>query len=459
MKRKATAALLLAGMLCVFALSALPDAEQTEPSGSAEPSELQETQSAQLSDYISEGDSVITALSGTEKPDSLIPFAVGDNYALADQDAVPVTDAIYDRVELLSTSSDTFWALYRENEVTCIRENGELIFPPAEGELTILDDQYLSYTHSDGITELYQLDGTRLTILDGKPHSCQNGILVAKNTDGSWSLTNTDTWESMTVSDIRRIGSFSGGVALVKQSSDRWGVIDETGQITIFPGVIHLWDSRDGYLLAKRSDGTYGVLNADGETVLPFSYTRASVCSEDLPIYQLWTADGKCTVRNVKSKQSIRLPSAFDGQELTAWPNHYYSFESASGEVLLFDDLGTMEFPVGTTLTKLTDTLLTAGDPVSLSIVSLSEGMQSKAIDGNYVPFDGLADPSGTYLVLSDPKTGLQGIASIQGKLVLDMEYEWIRPTGDGLFSVQTDGCCGLVDSRGDWKLRLAAAD
>lgn len=413
----------------------------------------------QLSDYISEGDSVITALSGEDEWNALIPFAVGDRYALADQDAVPVTDAVYDHVELLTTSSGTLWALYKGNEVTAVSETGALIFPPAAGSLRVLEHQYLVFTRTDGTTELYQLDGTRLAVLNGKPHSCQNGVLVSKNTDGSWSLTDTDSWETVTVTDVRRIGAFSGGAALVKQASNRWGVIDADGQITIFPGVIHLWDSRDGYLLAKRSDGTYGVLNAGGETVLPFSYCRACVCSEDLPIYQLWTTDGSCTVRNVKSKQSIRLPSAFDGQKLTAWPNHYYSFTADSGELLLFDDLGTITFPVGTEIIKLTDRLLIAEDASSISIINLEDGVQSKKIDGSFTASDSLIDPDGSRLTVTDPQTGLQGICNTDGKMVLDMEYEWIRPTGGGLFSVQTDGTCGLVDARGGWKLQLTASD
>lgn len=459
MKQKAAAGLLLAGILCVLAVSALPDARPVEGSGSADPAGTQETVSAHLSDYISEGDNVITALSGAEQPEVLIPFAVGDRYALADQNAVPVTDAVYDRVELLTTSSGTLWALYEGNTVTAVSPGGELIFPPAVGKLRVWNDQYLALTRTDGTTELYQTDGTRLTVLDGRPHSCEDGVLVSKNTDGSWSLTDTDSWETILVPNVRRIGAFSGGTALVKQDAGRWGVIDTDGQITIFPGVIHLWDSRDGYFLAKRVGGTYGVLNADGETVLPFSYTRAAVCSEDLPIYQLWSADGTCTVRNVQSKQSIRLPSSFDGQKLTAWPNHYFSFTAQSGEVLLFDDLGTMEFPAGTTLTELTDSLLIAGDAAGVSVVNLEQAITSKAVDGCYTASDGLADPDGASLVLTDAQTGLAGICGTDGKMVLDMEYEWIRPTGGGLFSVQTDGSCGLVDSRGEWVLRLTAAD
>ena len=459
MKQKAAAGLLLAGILCVFAVSALPDARPVEVSGSADPAGTQETASAHLSDYISEGDNVITALSGAEQPEALIPFAVGDRYALADQNAVPVTDAVYDRVKLLTTSSGTLWALYEGNTVTAVSPNGELIFPPASGKLRVWDDQYLALTRTDGTTELYQTDGTRLTVLDGRPHSCEDGVLVSKNTDGSWSLTDTDSWETILVPNVRRIGAFSGGTALVKQDAGRWGVIDTDGQITIFPGVIHLWDSRGGYFLAKHAGGTYGVLNADGETVLPFTNTRAAVCSEDLPIYQLWSADGTCTVRNVQSKQSIRLPGGFDGQKLTAWPNHYFSFTAQSGEVLLFDDLGTMEFPAGTTLTELTDSLLIAGDAAGVSVVNLEQAITSKAVDGCYTASDGLADPDGASLVLTDAQTGLAGICGTDGKMVLDMEYEWIRPTGGGLFSVQTDGSCGLVDARGEWVLRLTAAD
>ena len=118
-----------------------------------------------------------------------------------------------------------------------------------------------------------------------------------------------------------------------------------------------------------------------------------------------------------------------------------------------------MEFPAGTTLTGLTDSLLIAGDAATVSVVNLEQAVTSKAVDGCFTDSDGLTDPDGASLLLTDAQTGLSGICGTDGKMVLDMEYEWIRPTGGGLFSVQTDGSCGLVDARGEWVLRLTAAD
>ncbi|MDO5548166.1 MAG: WG repeat-containing protein [Eubacteriales bacterium] len=455
MKKKAAAALLLAGMLCVLALAILPKTDKPDPSGSADPTETQENEQVTLSDYITAGDSVVTALDSGTSISRLIPFAVNGRYALANQDAVPVTDAIYNQVELLSADSGTFWALYEDDQVTCVSETGELIVPPTAGTLKLLDEQYLSCTKPDGTTNLYQTDGSLVAALNGKPHSCQDGVLVSKNTDGTWSLTDTSTWESVTVSDIRRIGTFSDGIAIVKLAARNWGLIDKTGEITPLPGMVRLWDVCDGYILAKDSQGAYGVLTTEGTIVLPFEYYRAKVCSDDLPIYQLWTADGECIVRNVKSKQSIRLPSAFDGQKLTAWPNHYYSFRSNTGMLILFDDLGRLELPGETDLVLHNDTLLVACDGAQFSTIRLSEGTQGKSLSGRYLSIDGLTDPDMAYLAFSDTQTGLQGICDSSGKLVLEAEYDWIRPTGSGLFAAEQGEVCGLVDSRGRWQLCL----
>lgn len=455
MKKKAAAVLLLAGMLCVCALAVLPRTDEPDLSGSAKPTEMQEDEQKTLSDYITAGDSVVTALDSSQSISQLIPFSVNGRYALANQDMAPVTDAIYDQVEMLPVESGILWALYEDEQVTCVSETGELIVPPTSGTLKLLDEQYLSCTKPDGTTEIYLTDGSLAVTLDGKPHSCQNGVLVSKNTDGTWSLTDTSSWNSVTVSDIRRIGAFADGFAIVKLSAHSWGLIDETGEITRTPDVVHLWDVCSGYILAKDSSGAYGVLNTDGATVLPFEYSRAQVCSNDLPIYQLWTSDGECIVRNVKSKQSIRLPSEFDGQELTVWTNHYYSFVSDKGTLILFDDLGKMEFPRGTVLYQQNDNLMIACNGANTSIVRLNDGTKTKPLGGIYLPTDGLTDPDRSYSVLEDSQTGLQGIYDSNGKLVVDMEYDWIRPTGNELFAAEQDNLCGLIDSRGRWKLCL----
>jgi hypothetical protein len=453
MKKKATAALLLFGMLCVFALTLVPETAKPDPTGSAEPIETTENEPAVLSDYIEKGDSIVTALEADPSISQLIPFSVNGYYALANQDAIPVTDAIYDRVEMLSTESEILWVLYTDDQFTCVSETGDLIIPPTEGTVKLLDEQYLSCTASNGTTDIYLTNGKLVMQLDGKPHSCQDGILVAKNNDDTWSLTDTSSWQSVTVSNIRRIGSFSNGFAIVKISAHNWGVIDTAGEITRIPNVTRLWNVCDGYILAKNNQNSYGVISIDGTVVLPFEYRRANICSDELPIYQLWTYDGNCVVRNVKSKQSIRLPDEFNGEKLTAWSNHYYSFLTKDETLILFDDLGKLEFSSSSILYQQNENLMVACENSEFSIIRLEQGTQTKSINGRYLPSDGISDPAQSYLIAEDSQTGLQGVYDSSGKLMLDMEYDWIRPVSDNLFAVEQDNLCGLIDSRGRWKL------
>ncbi len=435
----------------------------TEGSGPliSEPVSQGESQKAEmtvLSEYVSKGTTIVDAAEKDAFDGSVVPVSVGNSYAAADSSGIPVTDTIYDRVKALPTEEKTIWIFYRGEEQTCISDQGVVLLERTGGTISLCGETYLVWKAEDGTSEVFALDGTLLAALDGKVKSCDGGILVSKGQD-VWYLTDTKTWVTKEVSGVENVTPFYKGCATVQISKKSWGLIDEEGSITVLSDISWMDRVRGNYILAKNESEAYGVVTTEGKEAVPFSYVDAQACSEDVPIYQLWTEDGNCSVRNVKTDQTIRLPDSFDGEALTIWPDNYFSFTQDDGTIVLFDDLGTIELDVGTELTMHhSEDVLVACDGETVTLISLNDGTMTKKQDGIYVKNKGMSKGQTDYLTVSDPETGLQGIWDTNGREILPMEYDQICATGNGLFAAKQGDGCGLVNSKGKWTVYMAEA-
>ena len=443
--------LLTLGLLCGCAPVTQTETGETTP---GEQTEETEQTRERLTDYVEQG----TALAAGEQVDGgVIPFAVGEYYALANLDGEPVTDAVYDHIKkkYLSEQDEVLWILRQGDRRTCVNENGKVLLETDSGTISVLDDQYLCWKKDDGTSMIYSLQGTQLAALDGQPKSCSDGVMVSQDDEGNWYLTDTSEWTTQETEKVRKIGTFCDRYACVRISKKVWGLMDANGSITRLTGIQWMDDVRGAYVLAKDRSGRYGILNTRGQTELEFEYSDGQPCSEDTPIYQLWDEEGECVVRNVKTRQSVRLPDIFDGQELTSWPNHYFSFTAEDGSVVLFDDLGTVVLEPDTELYLQKSDRMIACSADGYVVLDLAEGSRGKLQESRYLPSKGMAAQGDSYFTVQDEETGLQGICHSDGAQVLPAEYEWVRYAGNNLFAVRTDGLSGLVDSKGNWVLCL----
>lgn len=455
LKKRAAALILALGLLSGCAPAQQGETtEQTQAQGSAIQGNSEALEMTALSDYVNKGTTIADAASAGSFEDVALPVAVGDAYAAAGAEGTPVTDAQYDRVKVLTADTRKIWVFYRGKQFTCLSEEGDVLLEGKGGTISLLEDSYLVWKKPNGISVVFAPNGTQLTRVRGEVTSATGGVLVSQSKK-NWYLTNTETWVSTKVSHVKSIGAFYKGYASVQLYKGAWGIMDDKGDVISLTDVSWLDQVCGGYILAKNQAGLYGVLTVAGEQAIPFTYAEANHCGDDTPIYQFWMADGTCTVRNVKTDQSIRLPRKFDGEELTAWPHNYFSFTEADGTIVLFDDLGTMELSAGTKLKEWDEDTLVACDGATTALVYLDNGTMTKQQDGIYVKNNGISRGETDYLTISDPETGLQGIWNTEGKQVLDAEYDWIRPVGNGLFSAKKSGGCGLVDSKGKWTVYM----
>lgn len=456
MLKKQVAALILAlGLLGGCAPTTQGETtDKTQAQGSAIQGDSDATEMTKLSDYAKKGTSIADAAEAGSFDGIALPVAVGDTYAAVGADGTPVTDALYDRVKVLATTEKKIWVFYHGKRFTCLSTKGDLLLEGKGGKVSMVDDTYLVWEKANGVSEIFALNGTKLTRVEGKVTSATGGVLVSKS-GKHWYLTNTETWVTQKVPQMKTITAFYKGYASAQTTDGTWGILNSKGELTALADVTWMDAVCGGYILAQDSAGLYGVLTTGGEEAVSFTYAKANACGENAPIYQLWMADGTCTVRNVKTDQSIRLPRKFDGEELTAWPHNYFSFTEPDGTIVLFDDLGTMELSAGTELKEWDEDTLVACDGATTALVYLDDGTMTKQRDGVFVKNSGISHGQTDYLTISDPETGMQGIWNMEGKEQLATEYDWIRPVGNGLFAAKKSGGCGLVDTKGRWTVYM----
>lgn len=445
--KKLTAAMLLL-VLCACGVT-----EQQTPAEKGSAALQSEVQLEQLSDYVEPGTNLVDALEGQHKNSAIVPFAVGESYAIADSQGIPITDAVYDTVELIEADDQLFWVLQEGKRVTCVSQKGELVIERKKGSVTVLQEQYIALEKANGRCEILRSDGTTAAKLDGQVYSCESDTIVWRDEQKHWYLTDANTWKTIPVEGVRRIGRFSGNYATVKLTKTSWGVVDRSGVVTPIPDAAWLSNVRGGYLLGRDLSGACGVWSAKGKEAVPFDYRKGKPCSDTLPLYQLWDEDGDCVVKNVATGQKMRVPRSFDGQELTVWPDLYYSFVQEDGTVVLFDDLGTLELPAQAELFALGEDTVGVCDGKTYSLIHLSEGEQTREWDGNLLPVQEINYKEQLFVV--ENTEGKQGICNRNGKLVIDPEYDWIRATADNWFAVRQDGVCGLIDESGEWIIQL----
>lgn len=447
------------GMLCGCGAEQINNPEETQGSAAVQRPEDDVTA---LTDYVTEGASIEDA--DAEDIDEIVPFEVNGRFAIADESGEPITDAIYDRVECLEAGDETYWALYDENGVTCVDSQGAVIASGEGQTAELMDEQYIVLHGEDetGESSVYSLNGVLLAESKGLATSCSDGVMVSRREGkkrSRWYITDLETGERTRVKKVREIGEFSGGYATVHIAKRRWGIIDSEGSVTELLNIVKMQGFHQGYTIAKNADGLYGVINASGKAVIPFEYTDGSVCNEEQAIFQLWAEDGTSIIRNVRTDQKVGVPGSYDGEELVSWPDHYYSYTDDDGELILFDDLMKIELGTDTELYEWSEEALIAQSSEGVSVIDLSRGSQSKELDAEYADSSDFDAQSEDYFTVQDSATGKQGICSRTGKLVLDMEYDWIRPTTGGYFAAEQDGYSGLIDEDGAWVLKIHDAE
>jgi hypothetical protein len=96
-----------------------------------------------------------------------------------------------------------------------------------------------------------------------------NGVAIVKKGE-KYGLVGKDGHEVLRC-EYQSIDHTDGGGYILKLSSKEWGAADQYGKVTLTPNYLEIKESSNGLLLVNRS-GSWGILNPEGYTLVPFEY-------------------------------------------------------------------------------------------------------------------------------------------------------------------------------------------
>lgn len=381
-------------------------------------------------------------------------------YALADSAGELLTNPVYTAAERMECGETVLWLLHDEAQrVTCAVEDGSWILGPFEGSVTIQNGYIFIKRWDSPATIVYNSTGKILGQVNGTVTSCSSGIIVSQQ-DTAWYISDSETMKPVATLAAVHIGAFSGSSATVQLSETEWGFIDKQGNI-VQTDAAWIDEACNGYALAKNSVGNFGILHVSGETAVQFEYSKGAYCGQDYPLYQLWEDDITCIVFSAATKQRLRLPKDLHAQQLTALPDNYFAYLDENGCTVVFDDLKSVTL-AGEAVFYQQNHALIASMENGYQIFDMNEGDAGKPIRSyRYTVPSQQASHSDMTFTITDPDTGLQGAGNIKGRLVLEAKYDSVTSIGNSHFAV-IQGCwSGIVDSHGDWivRIRLAGLD
>lgn len=381
-------------------------------------------------------------------------------YALADEAGEQITYPVYTDVKRVTCGEKAVWVLESTTEengvqVSCAAEDGSWVIGPVDGSIDV-QDTYVLVQHTDMPDMQVYRDGKLLGTMAGKMVSYSDGIFVSqKTTDQSniWHIYQAANLEELTTLTAYHIGSFSDGYATMQISENQWAVVNVRGIITPFTDAVWMDEVCDGYVLVKNTEGKFGVAQVSGKEAVAFEYTNGKHCSENYPLYQLWESETKCLVISANKRQKLQLPEDLQAQELVVLPNNYFSYLNAEECSVIFDDLKHVAFDGERQFYQQGDMLICAAQD-SYQLFDLSDGSISREIAYQYTSSEQNVDSNMNVFTITDPQTGLQGIGTIRGRMMVQPEYDRICCVGGSYGMAIQDGWSGIVDSNGRWLVR-----
>ena len=379
-------------------------------------------------------------------------------YALADSSGEWITNPVYTSVERMSCQGKLIWVLHERTQngserVSCVGQNGSWQLGPFDGTITIEDNCIFVRKTDNNVTMVFNSKGKIVGQVPGTVTSCNDGIIIScegaeKNT---WHISNASSAKKLATVTAKHVGRFSSGNATVQISDTQWGFVDKNGTITTTTAT---WidECYDGYALAKNGN-LFGIIDVSGNVVGTYEYVKGTHCSDELPIYQLWKNKEECMVFHAPSKQKLMLPKDLHAQPLVALPENHFAYIDENNKTVIFDDLENMELEDKATFYQQEDFVIAVMEN-GYQLFDLDDNKIGKLHTYQYVVPQQPAAQEDSVFTVTNPETGLQGIANTSGKIVLDAEYDSIFSIDGSYFAAVQNSWSGIVDSNGEWIVR-----
>ena len=274
--------------------------------------------------------------------------------------------------------------------------------------------------------------------------------------------------------NVEYLGSFDDGLgeAIIQDGEEHYlsGLIDADGQWRVAPVYSYLDDMGGGYCRVIEDD-RYGLIDRDGEVVLPVQYEDITACwDRGQPICLAALQNETVTVYDARTREKL-----FDVEGVRyCW----FDFCNTALHVRDLDDEHMRVF-------ALDGSLLSGEGNDSVDVTALRD---DRVLTCNYDTYEyTLKDPEGSVLLsgVGSPSCvmgetgacavlvytarmietpygvympamqhGRYGLYDLDGRELLPPKYDSIRQLCEGLYEVTRGQWTGVVDGRGEWILR-----
>lgn len=184
---------------------------------------------------------------------------------------------------------DANYTVFGENGLFGLRRNsdGEVVIKAEYADVYAPSEGFVIAVDGTGKMYLYKTDGTLVTDTYRVPKSennmigyffVKNGLFRASNDAGEELLVNTDGVAVGLPSDYNII-AYSDGVLLMKSTDGKYGYFSSKGK---WLGTPNYEDAAPFYegLSAVRRDGLYGMIDTNGNEVIPCVFENISNCQD-----------------------------------------------------------------------------------------------------------------------------------------------------------------------------------
>lgn len=239
---------------------------------------------------------------------------------------------------------------------------------------------------------------------------------------------------------------FNEGLLEVK-IDDKWGFIDERGEIIITPEYEKV-DSFNGGLAKIKKDGKFGIINASGKIIVSPIYDNISKFKRGLASV---VKDAKTGFINTNGELVIPLEfdSASDFQE-----NVNLAIISKNGKEGVIDDLGNIIVPLDYSYLSLKVNAIIFEQDDFYGLMNLSGEKILKNIYHNIESIDFIDCPNSHYFCITVKDTdGIQkrGIVDHSGKIIVEPQYKEIKDFSENISAVKNfDDKIGFINLAGE---------
>lgn len=337
---------------------------------------------------------------------------------------------------------DGKWGAISSNGELVVEPEHDYLFPFVNGIAVVRKGSY-----RDGKRAYMEADGTLLTGFDFDRAYYFFGPLAVVYIDGKEGYIDRDG-RSVTKKPYTYAEDFRGEYALVREGSwseGAWGAVDSEGKLSIPLAYDWLGHTSDPGTFIYRSEGAHGLIDGTGKVITPALYENLYSSGEYLVGVQ--RAEGLAHYLILSVDGAVMFQPADDALQIRSISNGYATIYSSGKHGLVRIDGTRLIEPRFDALYIITEDLVATGAGAGRNRrygIMEATGREIVSPQLEWVPFFGDGDLA---IIRQEARLGFLNQA---GQVVVEPQYDSVRPFTEGMAAVQKDGRWGFINEYGE---------